>query len=554
MNFLTLLQPIGTTTSTGSGSKTGTAEGVAGFEQLMLGLLGPTALTQDGKIASPVDRANEALTTASGTAAATAAAIAASANQAKTTIAAAPPMTLVEAATATIGANIDAKATGAADPKSGQATVQSGAQAPARAEGAISQVLLQGGLAGGAPLPGSEAAAKATKVAAGEVAQATATAKAAIQQAATAAAIPVAAAQGEVKAAADAVPQVVKELAANAVRELAATTAKSSATAIGSAGNAANPNAVPPPVVADAKAGPAVSTLPVTPGEAAAGDPPKAPSQIAGTAEVANAKSTIQSAILHAPGAEAPRPAATSSRNANKGPGGTTTKSERPAGLPSHEAAIEQVRGGEVAAASARAQPKGGAAGGQGGAGFRGPVTFQAAGFDAAPVVNASAAALDVSTEIQSPTQTAARLGGPAFTPPAEQVAIQFGRALASGADHITIRLQPESLGRVDVQIELAKDGRLTAMFIADRPETLEMLQRDARTLERALNEAGLQADSDGLSFSLRRDDGEASGFAKQFNQSGTFNPGDGNGEFGADPAVARHAALNPDALLDIQV
>jgi len=43
-------------------------------------------------------------------------------------------------------------------------------------------------------------------------------------------------------------------------------------------------------------------------------------------------------------------------------------------------------------------------------------------------------------------------------------------------------------------------------MVLAERPETLEMLQRDARGLERALQDAGLKTESGGLSFGLRGD------------------------------------------------
>ncbi|MBL8705435.1 MAG: flagellar hook-length control protein FliK, partial [Rhodospirillales bacterium] len=67
-------------------------------------------------------------------------------------------------------------------------------------------------------------------------------------------------------------------------------------------------------------------------------------------------------------------------------------------------------------------------------------------------------------------------------------------------------------LGRIDVKLEVGEDGRVTAQVRAEKPETLELLQRDARGLERALQEAGLRADSGSLSFGLRgenRQDGQ---------------------------------------------
>jgi hypothetical protein len=41
-------------------------------------------------------------------------------------------------------------------------------------------------------------------------------------------------------------------------------------------------------------------------------------------------------------------------------------------------------------------------------------------------------------------------------------------------------------------------------MIIAERPETLDILQRDIRVLERALQDAGLKTDQNSLSFDLQ--------------------------------------------------
>lgn len=101
----------------------------------------------------------------------------------------------------------------------------------------------------------------------------------------------------------------------------------------------------------------------------------------------------------------------------------------------------------------------------------------------------------------------AARAQGPgakAFQAPAEQVAVRISRAVASGLDRIVIRLHPADLGRVEVKLEVARDGRAMVTVWADKPETLELLQRDARSLERALEQAGLRTDSESLSFNLR--------------------------------------------------
>ena len=92
----------------------------------------------------------------------------------------------------------------------------------------------------------------------------------------------------------------------------------------------------------------------------------------------------------------------------------------------------------------------------------------------------------------------------------ADQISVQISRALAAGMDRITIQLKPESLGRVEVKLELAPDGRVTAAVTADNKNTLDLLQQDSRGLEQALRDAGLNADSGSLSYNLRGHNPEA--------------------------------------------
>jgi len=99
-------------------------------------------------------------------------------------------------------------------------------------------------------------------------------------------------------------------------------------------------------------------------------------------------------------------------------------------------------------------------------------------------------------------------LRGQPAQPAAEQIAVRISRAVQQGADRITLQLKPGSLGHIRVELEIGPDNRLIAVIAAERPETLDLLQRDARALERALNEAGLKTDSGSLSFNLRGDGG----------------------------------------------
>ena len=90
-----------------------------------------------------------------------------------------------------------------------------------------------------------------------------------------------------------------------------------------------------------------------------------------------------------------------------------------------------------------------------------------------------------------------------------EQVSVTIQKAIKDGTDRITIQLRPAELGRIDVRIEVAGDGRTLVHVAADRSDTLDLLQRDARDLARALQDAGLRADAGNLQFSLREQTAE---------------------------------------------
>ena len=85
-----------------------------------------------------------------------------------------------------------------------------------------------------------------------------------------------------------------------------------------------------------------------------------------------------------------------------------------------------------------------------------------------------------------------------------EQVAVQIGLAARFGARQISLQLKPASLGEVDIELNIAKDGQVRVTVLAERQETLDLLQRDARGLERALQDAGLKSDAGSLHFGLR--------------------------------------------------
>ena len=118
---------------------------------------------------------------------------------------------------------------------------------------------------------------------------------------------------------------------------------------------------------------------------------------------------------------------------------------------------------------------------------------------------------------------------------------------MSAGNDKISIQLKPADLGRVDVQMEVGHDGRVTAVVTADNKQTLDLLQKDSKQLQEALQQAGLQADDDSLDFNLREQDDDQK-MAKT--ESNSLN------EDVADELTLQEelAGLKPDIITDTRI
>ncbi|MFP4097262.1 MAG: flagellar hook-length control protein FliK [Alphaproteobacteria bacterium] len=90
--------------------------------------------------------------------------------------------------------------------------------------------------------------------------------------------------------------------------------------------------------------------------------------------------------------------------------------------------------------------------------------------------------------------------------PASQMISMTMQRALQRGEDTtIKLQLDPPELGRVEVKMSIDGDNMTHIVLTAEKPETHQMLQRDAQFLERAMSEAGLNADGN-LSFELASD------------------------------------------------
>jgi flagellar hook-length control protein FliK len=105
----------------------------------------------------------------------------------------------------------------------------------------------------------------------------------------------------------------------------------------------------------------------------------------------------------------------------------------------------------------------------------------------------------------------------PAQTPvlhqvPLGSVPVEIGLKSLAGVNRFEIRLDPAELGRIDVRLDIGDSGEVKAHLVVDRVETLALLQRDAKTLERAFEQAGLKPSDGGIDLSLRDPSGDRRG------------------------------------------
>ncbi len=89
-----------------------------------------------------------------------------------------------------------------------------------------------------------------------------------------------------------------------------------------------------------------------------------------------------------------------------------------------------------------------------------------------------------------------------------EQIKVNITKSAVKGVDTIEIQLKPEDLGKIEVKMQIGKDGKLQAHIVSSRPETAELLQKEMANLQKAFDDAGFQTDENSLNFSFR-DEGQ---------------------------------------------
>ncbi|SEQ11433.1 hook-length control protein FliK [Devosia sp. YR412] len=84
------------------------------------------------------------------------------------------------------------------------------------------------------------------------------------------------------------------------------------------------------------------------------------------------------------------------------------------------------------------------------------------------------------------------------------QLAFEMARQVGDGNSRFQIRLDPAELGKIDVRLDIDASGQVNARLTVEKAETLDLMQRDQKALERALQQAGLDSSKTNLEFSLK--------------------------------------------------
>lgn len=100
--------------------------------------------------------------------------------------------------------------------------------------------------------------------------------------------------------------------------------------------------------------------------------------------------------------------------------------------------------------------------------------------------------------------QLTATSANPNVAVPVAALAIEIASNVQIGRSRFEIRLDPPELGRIEVKLDVDRQGQVTSHIIVEKAATLDLLRRDAPQLERALQDAGLKTSDNGLQFSLR--------------------------------------------------
>jgi len=115
------------------------------------------------------------------------------------------------------------------------------------------------------------------------------------------------------------------------------------------------------------------------------------------------------------------------------------------------------------------------------------------------------------------------------------------------GVQSVTVSLQPPELGQVQIRIDRSVDGATRVDITAERPETLQLLQRDQPRLEQVLDQAGVPANGRSVSFQVATPD-QVSASASRPDSLATGSGDGGRGQSGGAWRQSQDQRQDPGA------
>ncbi len=158
-------------------------------------------------------------------------------------------------------------------------------------------------------------------------------------------------------------------------------------------------------------------------------------------------------------------------------------------------------------------------------------------------------------TQAAQPVNVVSTHGYVNHAPVSEQVRVALRQATKEGIEQLTIQLDPLELGRIEVTIHTNREGLTQVAFLVDKSDTFDSLSRDARALERSLQEAGVKADTGSMQFNLRQQQPDSQGQRQPGAQHAASESGDSSrelSEISAPDARSRHYLFNIREGVDI--
>ncbi len=140
----------------------------------------------------------------------------------------------------------------------------------------------------------------------------------------------------------------------------------------------------------------------------------------------------------------------------------------------------------------------------------------------------------------------------PVRSMPVAQLGLFVVRAAAQQISHFVVRLEPASLGRVEITLRFKDDGRVAASFRAQQGDALQVLRAEGPAFARLFAEHGIELAAGGLDFGMMEGDGRGNDHGPAPFEPASASTGDGDG-IPVTPAPTA-TSVSPVGLVDLTV